>query len=331
MRSIRSVFHLVFSSSLNMAKRCIPGSSVDHNLKGSKRLSAQSVHHLFESEHKRASKDNRAGICSLAVGFIVGMGGSCTVFASSHAWEIYDDLFIDTIHHVDDASIKAILKHEAIFVDGCPYMIHHMNDGGIEAIFGQTSGLRATGVGYRGTLFIPDQITFQGRCVPVVAVGIGALSGWQGTRVIVGRNVKVIGDGAFYRSDVSVVEFLEGSCLERIEDGAFAGSGLVEIVLPDGLSYIGEKAFSDSKLKRIYIPAEVSVIPEYCFWGCKDLEMVRIAQNSVLTELGDYAFTACTKLYDMNIPDSVNTVGEECFSGCCAMQYPQDWYPANVK
>ena len=132
------------------------------------------------------------------------------------------------------------------------------------------------------TLVIPD--TFWGK--PVTEVNQYYCSMYEEPTVIVlGKNVEVIGEGAFYSYEslklvrggenvriigesafeycicLERVEF--GANVERIERRAFSFCDVFsEINTSDKLSYVGELAFENSGIKEIYLPDTVSVAPD---------------------------------------------------------------------
>ena len=101
----------------------------------------------------------------------------------------------------------------------------------------------------------------------------------------------------------------------RIEREAFAGTGLVEIEIPNTVLEIEKKAFFGClDLQKAKIPSSIKVIPEQCFSGCTSLAEVEISEG--ITRLEKSAFTGCTALKKIVIPESVSYIGEFCFSGC---------------
>ena len=72
-------------------------------------------------------------------------------------------------------------------------------------------------------------------------------------------------------------------------------SRLVSVILPDGLTQIGDNAFSGcSSLTNITIPDSVSNIGGYAFNGCSSLTSIIIPDS--LTSIGSSAFNGCNKL-----------------------------------
>ena len=130
-----------------------------------------------------------------------------------------------------------------------------------------------------------------------------------------------------------VKEVLELSPLDEYTDGLYANlrewrymeikDGVLinyhgrasEIVIPDGVTCIGEDAFrGHEKLATVYIPNTVVTIGKGAFSGCSSLKVVVIPDG--VTTVGSQAFAECSGLKSIILPDSVSTIGRFAFSGC---------------
>ena len=99
---------------------------------------------------------------------------------------------------------------------------------------------------------------------------------------------------------------------------------LVDIKLPDSVTYLGSDAFSGcSSLVAIDIP-RISTIYEYTFNGCAALSSVTIPDT--VTKIEDGAFFGCKSLKTITLPDSLITVGG--FMGC---EFSEITIPESVK
>ena len=78
------------------------------------------------------------------------------------------------------------------------------------------------------------------------------------------------------------------------------------LVLPDGITSIGEKAFDGCEnLTAIEIPQSVTCIGRMAFSWCYSLTDVVFEDNSKLQKISDHAFVNCNNLKNINIPDNV--------------------------
>ena len=68
-------------------------------------------------------------------------------------------------------------------------------------------------------------------------------------------SLKSLGAYSFAESDLESIEFEAGSCLERIDEGAFYDSNLRSILIPSSVQVIGPSAFAESSLEEIKFEA----------------------------------------------------------------------------
>ena len=66
------------------------------------------------------------------------------------------------------------------------------------------------------------------------------------------------------------------------------------------------------------IPASCESLPDSCFAGSR-IVRVTFASGSVLERIGKDAFRGCGQLREIEIPASVEEIGEACFSGCSSL------------
>jgi hypothetical protein len=94
---------------------------------------------------------------------------------------------------------------------------------------------------------------------------------------------------------------------------AYNGSAKA-IILPDGISAIGEDAFlSNDDITSVVIPEGVETIEDGAFWMCGNLKSVILP--STIRKIGDNAFNS-TMLTSIVIPDGCEELGADCFTSC---------------
>jgi prefoldin subunit 5 len=133
-------------------------------------------------------------------------------------------------------------------------------------------------------IYLPEHVT---------EIGQDAFGWCQNlNKVIMGDEVTIIGGNAF-----SVCSSLESINLsqkvKRLENGAFSGSKIKSINLPNMLEYIGPNCFNNcSFLASITIPENTQSIGERAFNGCFALKEIHVkAQPQTLTNIGENLFS----------------------------------------
>ena len=101
--------------------------------------------------------------------------------------------------------------------------------------------------------------------------------------------------------------------VKTICDYFFSGLRLEELILEDGIDSISKYAFNDVKsyIKKIVIPGSVEVLPTECLYYASKLEEVVL--NEGLKEIQYEAFGNCNSLKKINIPSSLEIIGNYAF------------------
>ena len=99
--------------------------------------------------------------------------------------------------------------------------------------------------------------------------------------------------------------------VKALSDFCFAGTSIVSILIPDGVTTIPSNAFSRcASLTNVSLPESITLLGATCFAWCSNLSNAPLPQG--LKELKTYVFDSCA-LTDVKIPSSVDKIGECAF------------------
>ena len=148
-------------------------------------------------------------------------------------------------------------------------------------------------------------------------------------------------------SKITRIEFEDGSACESIGDSAFYGcTSLTSITIPDSVTSIGSSAFSGcTNIEHATIPAHAisSIIKtnlktvvitsgeSYAFKDCTSLTSIVVLDGNTTYKSIDgnlYSFDGKVLIQyaigktatSFTIPDSVESIGENAFSGCTSLK-----------
>ena len=146
--------------------------------------------------------------------------------------------------------------------------------------------------------------------------------------VVIPASVTNIGTNAFaHTPNLTSVTFAEpaagedplpltitaGGNTASTSTGAFYGSGLARLTLPDRLTAIPTSTFAYmTGLEELVIPKTITTIPNYCFIGSK---ISGLFLNGAINGIGNYAYSSTTGLKDITAEDlkGVVAIGTDAF------------------
>ena len=113
--------------------------------------------------------------------------------------------------------------------------------------------------------------------------------------------------------------------ITTIEAGAFSKveiengiNSLSSIVLPKGITTIGDDAFSyNTNLTSIKIPNTVTSIGKRAFQGCTNLTSIEIPDT--VTYIGDHCFSGCNRLQKIKLSKKIQTINQRLLQGCSSL------------
>ena len=151
-----------------------------------------------------------------------------------------------------------------------------------------------------GELYIPETIKLR----PVVKINDGFVDPMFGGMM-----------------SYSSLGFADNSKVTEIGNEAFSGLfQLKEIDLPSGLKRIGKDAFSGVGITSIVIPASVESLGENAFSSAPNLVSVEFEENSQLNFIGASAFSYCSGLSSIILPESLVTLSPYAFNYCSNLE-----------
>ena len=197
--------------------------------------------------------------------------------------------------------------------------------------------------GNASLVFIPQDINGY----TVEKIGSNCFYGCSSLRgVSIKRNIKEVGEYAFYQcTNLSIVQ-INWENLEKIETEAFGNcSSLESITLPSSIKEVGSAIFEgcsslktagpssgnynvklgftetmpdgllqSSNVVEVTLPANLKNMGAWTFTDCNGLKKIEL--SSSLQSIPAGSFEYCTSLESITIPNNVKEIGDYAFYGC---------------
>ena len=234
----------------------------------------------------------------------------------------YNCTGLSTISLGDNVSLigdNAFAECSGLFVIEIPASVVYIGTGA----FSGCSNMNAINVSVNNTSYCSiDGVLFSGDTTQIIRYPTRR----EGTYAIP-QNVKTIAVGAFSGSNLTSITI--PNSLDRIESSSFYSCAyLTSIIIPEGVTQIGEKAFEKcTSLTSVDLQCNIITLEKNCFSGCKSLSTITIP-NSVIV-IGDGVFRSCP-LKSVTIPVNVDSIAESAFIRCSELSSIQ-WEAKNCK
>ncbi len=151
---------------------------------------------------------------------------------------------------------------------------------------------------YTDAVTIPESVTYSGKTYSVTSIGGFAFYNCSGlTFVTIPNSVTSIGLQAFYKCSGLTSVTIPNS-VTSIEGNAFDGTAWYNNQ-PNGLIYVGKVAYE----YKGTMPANTAIVLDEGTLG-----------------IASHAFSQCTNLTSINIPNSVTTIGSNAFYQCIGLK-----------
>lgn len=113
---------------------------------------------------------------------------------------------------------------------------------------------------------------------------------------------------------ISSILFQENNTLFSIGDNSFRNSSLIDIQIPDTVSYIGSSCFQNcNNITSIKIPTSLNDIQEFTF---AESSITQVLGVENIQSIDSFAFSKCNNLKNINNFDSLTSIGDNVFESC---------------
>ena len=139
--------------------------------------------------------------------------------------------------------------------------------------------------------------------------------------VILPKTIEKLDGGCFYGckklTGLVIPSDLENPDKLDISGTAFDGTEALKNLLKKTGSFVynGQFIRFASGISTVKLSKGIKSLSESCFRNRSKLDTVDLSELDI-TELRDGTFRSCKNLYDLRLPDTITSIGDECFLNC---------------
>ena len=129
-----------------------------------------------------------------------------------------------------------------------------------------------------------------------------------------GQSYALISYGTSTETIVDIPSTYNGYPVTKISSGAFQGSNITSVTMPNTIKQIGDRAFYNIRsLTSVVLSNNIEEIPSECF---SNTGLTSVVIPDGIKRISDYAFYCCYSLTSVVLSNSITYIGYNCFSEC---------------
>lgn len=228
------------------------------------------------------------------------------------------------LHNIHPSTEPVVNTNHDFEVDG---IFYKYNEAHTEAI---VSSNNTKFNSYSGEVVIPERVVFNGKTLPVTAIGDQAFRNcMELTRVVLPEGITSIGRQAFINC-VALQQVSIPTTLTTIGELAFQDCiGMTRVEAPSldawlEIEFVDQYANPLNCAHHLFVGGEEvkhliidRYVNPYAFINCSGLESLTV--NEGVSSMGKAAFSNCTGITSLTLPSTMSSVATQAFSGCSGL------------